>query len=125
MELEETKLMNAIRGALKRDSTMIPRFIDNTTHIDKECYEIGVQIIQQLIPLVAYRVASKGTLRKASENINFLFDDMIKISPDISILYYEYIVELMTSYGNLFIANEMFESKVNFDNLKNIIDGKI
>lgn len=124
MELKETKLMNTIKISLQKDSKMLPRFIDNTSHIDKECYKIGVMLIEQLIPLISYRIARKSALYKIAENINFFFDDMVKISPNISIMYYEYMGELMVAYGNLFLANEMFEAKINFDNLKNIIDGR-
>lgn len=124
MELKEIKLIHTIKLSIENDAKMLPRFIDNSKVIDKEVYELGKSVIRELIPLISYQVAKNSLLNRINYNINMLFDDMVKLSPDLSILYYEHLNLLMSSYGDLFLANELYEAKANFDNLKNKLDGK-
>lgn len=124
MELKEIKLIHTIKLSIENDAKMLPRFIDNSKVIDKEVHELGKSVIRELMPLISYQVAKNSLLNIINYNINMLFDDMVKLSPNLSILYYEHLNLLMSSYGDLFLANELYEAKANFDNLKNKLDGK-
>ena len=120
---KEDKLVNSIKSALKRDAKLKPDFINNKSITHINCFEIGEQIILQLEQLIDYKVWTRRKLVGTATNMNFLFDEMIQISPEIAILYYEWLSKLIEHYNGLFLANEMYESVSNFTTLKKIMDG--
>lgn len=118
---KELKLLNTIRIHLRKDSEVIPPFINPLKTEHSMCKIIGADIIMAISPVFQMRILSAGTLMSIYTRINGHFDEMLEISTSITYQYYEWLNSLLMAYRNLCMVNELYECVKNIDELEKLL----
>ena len=99
-----------LKKALKRDSTMLPSFINNERIVDRELYDAARFIFVDLDKLMSDEVHKASKIKQLSGKIDNILGDMALIDSTIALNYYMHFEDLLFSYFNFCFDNEIWES---------------
>ena len=115
MELLDKYLL-ILKKALKNDMVMLPSFIDNRQPNHRECYSISGYVFTDIDKLLVNKTLTSKRIIEISLSCDIYFSEMIQINQDITILYYNYFQDILKTYIEYSIENELWEAAANIKN---------
>jgi len=107
-----------MKTSMLSDGCVIPLFIDHSDFKHKGCYELEKLIVRELTKLISDKVFNSKQLMNIDVNISTLFNRMFDIDRDISLLYWQFTIELIDYYIVESVSGEFYESGANLKNYR-------
>lgn len=116
MATDLKKVIESIRISVKKDSTLLPDFIDNQKVDNRMCQEIATDVIMKFLILFNMSVLKPHQIKNLNTDITIMIDDMILINSSIAICYFEWFKKLLEAYKELCLEEELYEAVTNINN---------
>lgn len=116
-DVDIDKSLNELKMFISSDSTYVPDFIDNKISSHKQCYTIFSYLLNYLDRIIVNEVVSKKRMVVIVSYINSLFTDMVMVNEEITVMYYNYLHNMLEYYKSYCTDMELFEVIININNL--------
>ena len=114
----EQAVLNTMIKSLKKDSELLPPFIDNKNTSHKVMMELSGSVVLLFIPLFSMKVLTKNNITSITNQISDLMVEMLSIDGELTLLFYDWWIKCLDAYRKLCMVNELFETIQNIDNFK-------
>lgn len=115
MTAEEQSLMR-LKIALKKDSQMLPSFINNERICDRECFVTSKYIFDNIEKLMNMKVLPNRRIVAISNSSEVTLLDMSNFDASIAINYYAFYKEMLVYYMEFCLRTELYETAENIRN---------
>lgn len=115
MTTEEQNLMR-LKVALKKDSQMLPSFINNDRICDRECFITSKYIFDNIEKLMSMKVLTNRRIVSISNSSEMTLLDMANFDATITINYYAFFKEMLIYYMEFCEKTELWETCENIRN---------
>lgn len=115
MTREEQSLLR-LKVALRKDSQMLPSFINNERICDRECFIASKYIFDNIEKLMDMRVLASKRIISISNSSEMTLLDMSNFDASIAINYYAFYKEMLIYYMEFCLKTELYETAENIRN---------
>jgi hypothetical protein len=127
MDAETLNYQKRIIHNYWQDVSLIPVFINNSNPIHIKMKEIVREMFGKICILLEPKVLTTRVITRLQNVYNDYIIDMMEIDLDLTLLYYEYIREMLDCYKGDCLDGELYESAQNIENFltyykKNTLD---
>ena len=109
------KELRKLREQIRRDAVMVPFFIDKKKAIDRYCFELGVMVFECIDRLVVMNVLTSRKIGYISNDIDKVLNEMTLSSSSITLLYYNYLEDILKGYLRYCEDEELWEVASNLN----------
>lgn len=110
------ELIIKLKMVLRNDSKMVPYFIENDKYIHRSCFDKSEYLFAIISKLVDIEIFSTRKIKLLSDRFNVILGEMSIIEPMISIIYMDYMSEMIQYYFDFCKRQELYEVCINIKN---------